>query len=127
MIASRSMLYPNGDNSSSSAGTFAVVCASVGRSLWKTGAPVLFASSRVGMVFVGGGFPVMTELPIRPYDVWSNLKVCFLKGVQLDEVKSRMISGALLADGVANIAISKCWRRRKSREQRCIYLLAYRR
>lgn len=55
----------------------------------------------------------MTELPMRPYDVWSSLKVCFLKGVQLEEVKSKMIVGALLAEEVANMAISKCWKEKE--------------
>ena len=57
--------------------------------------------------------PVMTEFPIRPYDVWSSLKVCFLNGVQLEEVKSRTMSGALLAEAVANMAISECWEKKK--------------
>ena len=65
---------------------------------------------------------MMTELPMRPYDVWSSLKVCFLKGVQLEEVKSNTIVGALLAEGVANIAISKCWKKEQI-QRTTVYLL----
>jgi hypothetical protein len=83
---------------------------------------VLLTSFRVGVVLVGGTVPVMTAFPMRPYFVWSSLKVCFLKGVQLEEVKSKIIAGALLAEAVANMAISKCWEK-KEIKRTTMYLL----
>ena len=45
-----------------------------------------------------------------------------MKGVQLEEVKSKTIVGALLAEGVANMAISKCWEKEEI-QRTTVYLL----
>jgi hypothetical protein len=62
---------------------------------------VFVTTFRVGMVFVGVAVHLMIELPILPYDVWSSQKVCFLKGVQHEEIKFKIFTGALLVEGVA--------------------------
>jgi hypothetical protein len=62
------------------------------------------------------------RVTILPYVLWSSLNVCFLKGVQFEEVKSKIIAGALLAEAVANMAISKYWEE-KEMERSTIYLL----